>query len=107
MTARRSAILLGIVLVSLFVYLLHPTTLHSLGIPRQSQSDHPTTIVPHRRLHFLLPINARTARASSRFCKTLLSAFVHGYAPVVLNWETEGDVEFTQRMKVFGTCSVL
>jgi hypothetical protein len=56
----------------------------------------------HRKLHLLLPVDEESARSGPEFCKTLLSALVHGYEPTILNWDREGDRGFMQRMKVVG-----
>jgi hypothetical protein len=58
-----------------------------------------------RILHLLLPIDARAAAEGPNFCKSLLSALVHGYDPIIINWDVHGDVEFMQRMKVLGILS--
>jgi hypothetical protein len=64
-----------------------------------------------RKLYHLIPINSGLAGA--RFCKTLLSSVVHGYNPMILNWEIQGDGAFMQRHKVIGmffeptTCSAV
>jgi hypothetical protein len=54
-----------------------------------------------RKLYHLLPINSNIA--GTRFCKTLLSSVVHGYDPLILNWELRGEVGDMQRQKVIGT----
>jgi hypothetical protein len=53
------------------------------------------------KLYHLLPINSDIA--GTRFCKTLLSSVVHGYDPLILNWELRGEVGDMQRQKVIGT----
>jgi hypothetical protein len=55
------------------------------------------------KLHLLLPINSGSGQGTPNFCKTLISAFVHGYQPIILNWNTDGGREYMQRMKVYGT----
>jgi hypothetical protein len=52
-------------------------------------------LVPHRlRMHGhenyqLLPINSESP--GPLFCKVVMSSLVHGYSPIVFNWEEEGD----------------
>jgi hypothetical protein len=76
-----------------------PTPLHQGSTER--------ALLTSRNLHLLLPVNARTARASPYFCKTLLSALVHGYQPTILNWDVDGDASFMQKMKVIGEVPIL
>jgi len=66
---------------------------------------HPVPAQQHydRKVHLLLPVNAGAAGNSQGFCKTLLSAIVHGDEPTVVNWDMERDWELMQRMKVIGT----
>jgi hypothetical protein len=94
--------------VALFIVIfiaLHPSTRDTICAISNS-IPHSATTRPHsdysRRLHLLLPVNAGAAGQSSAFCKTLLSAVVHGYSPIVLNWDVEGDYDFMQRLKVTG-----
>jgi hypothetical protein len=62
-----------------------------------------TSPPPHpKKLHLLLPVDKHAANESPNFCKTLLSALVHGYEPTVINWNAEGDRSRMQTMKVFG-----
>ncbi|KAJ7108879.1 hypothetical protein C8R43DRAFT_185837 [Mycena crocata] len=53
-----------------------------------------------RRLFHLLPINR--GGSGPLFCKVLMSSLIHGYSPIILNWEAEGDGSYMQRMKVAG-----
>jgi hypothetical protein len=102
--------LFGTVLFSLLLY-LYPTITHRLGIPRRPQQsyDVSSNITARQRLHLLIPVDAQAASTSSTFCKTILSALVHGYEPILLNWDvkTDGDGLFAQRMKVFGMPTML
>lgn len=107
---HRSFFLCALFATVLFLFFyLHPTLPHQFGIPGRQQSYNTSSKVSNRRLHFLLPIDAHAAGASSGFCKTTLSALVHGYEPIILNWDVdpEGDVQFAQRMKVFGVYQYL
>jgi len=58
----------------------------------------------HRDVHVLIPIDKKAANDSgSKFCKTIFSAIVHGYQPVILNWEAGDHGWFGgQRLKVLG-----
>ncbi|KAJ6620630.1 hypothetical protein B0H10DRAFT_1066922 [Mycena sp. CBHHK59/15] len=58
-----------------------------------------------RRLYHLLPINEE--RSGPLFCKALMSSLVHGYSPVLLNWEAQGDGSYMQRMKITGVYEFL
>ncbi|KAJ6558156.1 hypothetical protein B0H19DRAFT_130125 [Mycena capillaripes] len=58
-----------------------------------------------RKLFHLLPINR--AGSGPLFCKALMSSLVHGYSPIILNWEAEGDGSYMQRMKVAGVYEFL
>jgi hypothetical protein len=53
-----------------------------------------------RKLFQLLPINSDGS--GPLFCKVLMSSLVHGYSPIILNWEAQGDGSYMQRMKVTG-----
>lgn len=57
-----------------------PSALFLHGGERTSSSATISTSPP--RLHFLLP----ATHATPEFCKTLLTALVHGYEPTVINW---------------------
>ncbi|KAF7356335.1 hypothetical protein MVEN_00965800 [Mycena venus] len=58
-----------------------------------------------RKLFHLLPINR--GGSGQLFCKVLMSSLVHGYSPIILNWEAEGDGSYMQRMKVAGVYQFL
>jgi len=63
--------------------------------------------MPHRdrKLHLLLPIDSGAAKAHRpSFCKTLLSLLVHGYDPIIINWDADHShgVGFLQRLKITG-----
>ncbi|KAJ7117596.1 hypothetical protein C8R44DRAFT_983094 [Mycena epipterygia] len=58
-----------------------------------------------RRLFHLLPINKQGS--GPLFCKVLMSSLVHGYSPIILNWEAQGDGSYMQRMKVVGVYEFL
>src|ERR1700736_1035658 len=64
---------------------------HPAAIPFQQRS--------RRKVHLLLPVDEKAAREGSAFCKTLLSALVHGYEPIILNWHLGLDFESMQRIK--------
>jgi len=82
-----------VALLAVILLALHPQT-------RQTFCK-PSRLVPvqHRTLHFLLPIDKEAAKRPA-FCKSLLSALVHGYEPTIINWDAEGDYFFMQRVKV-------
>jgi len=84
-----------------FVAILHPRTRHTIcNTPYAASVLHPESQpTQYRTLHFLLPID-KVAAKEPAFCKTLLSALVHGYEPTILNWDVEGDYFFMQRGKV-------
>ncbi|KAJ7915674.1 hypothetical protein B0H13DRAFT_1999797 [Mycena leptocephala] len=58
-----------------------------------------------RKLFQLLPINSDGS--GPLFCKVLMSSLVHGYSPIILNWEAQGDGSYMQRMKVTGVYEFL
>ncbi|KAJ7464612.1 hypothetical protein FB451DRAFT_1264028 [Mycena latifolia] len=58
-----------------------------------------------RKLFHLLPINS--GGAGPLFCKVLMSSLVHGYSPIILNWEAQGDGSYMQRLKVAGVYEFL
>ncbi|KAJ7625565.1 hypothetical protein FB45DRAFT_921783 [Roridomyces roridus] len=64
-----------------------------------------TSTLPTRRLFHLLPANK--AGAGAFFCKALMSSLVHGYSPIILNWEAQGDSSYMQRLKVAGVYEFL
>jgi hypothetical protein len=91
----------GSLLIVISITLLHLKTRHPFcTVPRPHFQSVPDK--HHRKLHLLLPVDEGSAKSGPEFCKTLLSALVHGYEPIILNWDREGDREFMQRMKVFG-----
>jgi hypothetical protein len=55
-----------------------------------------------RKVHLLVPINKGAAKKSEAFCKTLLSTLIHGYEPIIINWDVDHNWEFMQRLKVIG-----
>src|ERR1700727_1004876 len=66
---------------------------------------HSPVTMPHRdrKLHLLLPIDSGAAKAHRpSFCKTLLSLLVHGYDPIIINWDADHShgVGFLQRLKI-------
>jgi hypothetical protein len=95
--ASISACVGAVIVIFLLSY--HPTILRTLYRPLQLT---PAESPPPRRLHVLLPINENLARRSPNFCKTLVSAMVHGYKPTIINWDVEGDGSFMQKAKVTG-----
>jgi hypothetical protein len=59
-----------------------------------------------RKLHLLLPIDSGAAKSQQLgFCRTLLSLLVHGYDPIIINWDADHSrgVGFLQRLKITGT----
>jgi hypothetical protein len=94
---------LGVALFILIFLALHPLARNTLCTLSNSL-PHSATDIPQidssRKLHLLLPVNAGAAGQSSSFCKTLLSAVAHGYSPIILNWDVDGDYYFMQRLKV-------
>ena len=93
-STRRATIL--IVFLSIFTVVslvLHPTHLFVTS---------PSPQVYLRKVHLLLPVDKHAAQTSSNFCKTLLSALVHGYEPTIINWNVESSPSAMHRMKVFG-----
>jgi hypothetical protein len=60
----------------------------------------------NRKLHLLLPINS-DATTTLAFCRTLFSTLVHGYNPIIINWNATGDREELQRLKVYGDSFLL
>jgi hypothetical protein len=52
------------------------------------------------RLHLFMPINR--GAAGQRFCRSVLTAIVHGYDPLIYNWDREGDYGRLQLAKVEG-----
>ena len=102
-TAKRLTIL--ILAFNLVVFALY----YRFGYQRATLDVHywlPSSSFPFfaktrpRKLYHLLPINSGIGGA--RFCKALLSAVVHGYDPLILNWEMHGEVGDMQRQKVIG-----
>lgn len=55
---------------------------------------------PLPRLHLFMPINKGSA--NQRFCRSVLTAVLHEYNPVVYNWERGGDKGTLQKAKVSG-----
>jgi hypothetical protein len=66
-------------------------TLAQHGIPRVCPDAQPPPIL-------VIPVNARSA--GPRMCKTLLAALVHGYSPVIINWESDKSGGAAQLEKV-------
>ncbi|RSH80174.1 hypothetical protein EHS25_007279 [Saitozyma podzolica] len=60
---------------------------------------------PIPRLHLFMPINK--GLANQRFCRSVLTAVVHEYDPVIYNWEEDGDSGTLQKAKVSGLRNVL
>jgi rRNA maturation protein Rpf1 len=90
-------ILIVITTASLFSVLLSSFYPHITAQRPNRQETH------QRRLLLLLPINERAARASWSFCTTIMSAIVHGYDPIIINWDADGNSTFLQISKVSGT----
>lgn len=65
-------------------------TLPQHGIPASCPDTPPPILV--------IPVNARSA--GPRMCKTLLAALVHGYSPVIINWESSKSGGAAQLEKV-------
>ena len=79
-----------------------------LSVPVGRQAYSPVTVQQHRdrKLHLLLPIDSGAAKTRQLgFCKTLLSLLVHGYDPIIINWDADSSrgVGFLQRLKITGT----
>jgi hypothetical protein len=96
-------VLSGVTLFTVtFFSLLHPAARDSICTPHVLSHSTPPQ-QRDRKLHLLFPINAGAAKAQAGpFCKTLLSAIVHGYDPIIINWDVDRDWMFMQRMKVIG-----
>jgi hypothetical protein len=54
------------------------------------------------RLHLFIPINK--GAAGLRFCRSIMTAVLHGYDPVIYNWNKVGDGGSMQIAKVTGMC---
>jgi hypothetical protein len=89
----------GAVLV-VFLLFYHQSILRSLN--NRFQAPLYSTPASSKRLHVLLPINGNLGLNSTNFCKTLISAMVHGYQPTIINWDLDGDLWNMQKAKVTG-----
>jgi hypothetical protein len=58
--------------------------------------------LPYPKLHLLLPVNEKATKGGSGFCKTLLSVLVHGYEPIILNWDLDLGASAMQGIKIQG-----
>ena len=101
-STRSSIVTLGGVSVFAIIIfaLLISTTRHTICNTRPPL----VSIQKHneRKLHTLFPVNSGAGNRSVEFCRTLLSALVHGYEPIVINWDAEQDAFGMQRMKATG-----
>jgi len=84
----------GTIILFVSLTLLHTPIIRSVSLLNAQNET---------KLHLLVPVNSGAGQGSPKFCKTLVSAFVHGYQPIILNWDVEGDRGFMQHMKVYGT----
>ena len=106
LTVRMKAISVIGVIISCIVF-----TVFSVPVGRQAlcalpQRNAPVTMQRHRdrKLHLLLPIDSGAAKTHQRgFCKTLLSLLVHGYDPIIINWDVASTFLQMQRLKITGT----
>ncbi|KAJ6534635.1 hypothetical protein DFH09DRAFT_1284142 [Mycena vulgaris] len=93
-----------LVLVVLLGLLIFPALLYHRDELWHKFSSASTDVRP-RKLFHLLPINSEAA--GPLFCKVLMSSLVHGYSPIILNWEAQGDGSYMQRLKVAGVYEFL
>ncbi|KAJ7698957.1 hypothetical protein B0H17DRAFT_1049809 [Mycena rosella] len=93
-----------LLLAATLVLLTLPALLYHKNKLRYFSSDGRVDVRP-RKLFHLLPINS--GGAGPLFCKVLMSSLVHGYSPIILNWEAEGDGSYMQRLKVAGVYEFL
>ncbi|ORX40244.1 hypothetical protein BD324DRAFT_679274 [Kockovaella imperatae] len=57
------------------------------------------------RIHLLMPMDHATAKKNKRFCRSIESAIVNGWEPIVYNWDKE-DINFLHG-KVHGLAKLL
>ena len=106
LSALRRPTLLIPPLVTLTLYLLfHPSStytrdLTSLGTSLKQYSGLGEAAVP--KVHLFLPINKAAADKDKRFCRTIESAVVNGWEPIVYNWAMDGTRSHLLKNKVFG-----
>ena len=109
LTVRMKAISVIGVIISCIVF-----TILSVPVGRQALCASPLRNAPvtmqqqqhhrDRKLHLLLPIDSGAAKTHQRgFCKTLLSLLVHGYDPIIINWDVASTFLQMQRLKITGT----
>ncbi|KAJ7463401.1 hypothetical protein B0H11DRAFT_2052815 [Mycena galericulata] len=100
----RHRLLLWILLAVLLFFSLPAVLYHRPKLWYLSSGSDATTL-SSRRLFHLLPVNREGA--GPLFCKVLMSSLIHGYSPIILNWEAQGDENWMQRLKVAGVYEFL
>ena len=77
---------------------------NSMGLDWKPASSGFSLAPDDRELILLFPVNKEAPRKA--LCRCLVGALVHGYSPIIINWDHTGGRGSQQIAKVFGVCLI-